>query len=247
MTHTAAKNCEATTKSAPMMALKSSVPTRSKGSRSRGARPPIVTSTAGTSRPRPTSASTGSASRDVPRSTTTAWTTTSSPRRSAARSTEVRDEGLWAPADSAAARDTARPSTSSSARAARLLLGRDGPPRHQERVGRDHPLAVGGAVAHADPLIPGHDRPLRQVGRPHGPSRGCRRCLRRGAGGVDAQGRPRPVARHAQPPRQPSGDVEGVAADLRELLDTADAPKEGAKATDIEMELIRARFYGVPI
>lgn len=41
--------------------------------------------------------------------------------------------------------------------------------------------------------------------------------------------------------------LEGVAADLRELLDTADAPKEGAKATDIEMELIRARFYGVPI
>lgn len=42
--------------------------------------------------------------------------------------------------------------------------------------------------------------------------------------------------------------LEGVAADLRELLDTADAPKEGAKATDIELELIRARqLYGVPV
>jgi len=42
--------------------------------------------------------------------------------------------------------------------------------------------------------------------------------------------------------------LRSVADDMDELFSNADAPKEGAKATtDIELELIRARFYGVPV
>jgi hypothetical protein len=42
--------------------------------------------------------------------------------------------------------------------------------------------------------------------------------------------------------------LRSVADDMDELFANADAPKEGAKATDIELELIRARqLYGVPI